>query len=162
MSLQYLNQIETDGLSRLIKVGVAFVLVGSHALLHYASAKLPSGEWRTIGDLDLFIECSSANLGKLMVALSGDGWACSREDVMETLRRGESVNLQPYRIQFLPVLSGVEWGNVFRTSGRVYSAAGSVPVISRDLLIENKRAAGRPKDIEDLRLLGVDPEQHAA
>lgn len=162
MSLQYLNQIEKAGLSRLVIQDVDFVIVGSHALLHYVSPILPDGTSRTIGDLDLFVECSSANLEKLMLALSGDEWACSRENVVTPLLRGQSFKIGPYQIQFLPVLSGVEWDTVRQQSEHVYSEAGTVHVISRDLLIVNKKASGRPKDLSDLRLLGVSVDQHAA
>lgn len=162
MSLHYLNHVEVDGLSRLLERGVAFVIVGSHALLHYTPLERPNGGLRTIGDLDIFVECSATNLERLSLALSGPGWDCPPDVVIATLREGRSFNITRYQIQFIPVLSGVEWTDVFRTAERVYSLAGTVPVISREMLIINKKAAGRPKDLDDVRVLESDGITNAA
>lgn len=151
MSLQYLNQVEIEGLSRLVKQGVAFVVVGSHALLHYTSPTRPDRTLRTIGDLDLFIECSAENFDKLLMALSGPAWSCPPEIITGTLRLGRSFNIAPYRIQFISTLDGVDWASVSGTAQQILSAAGTVSVISRELLITNKKAVGRPKDLEDVR-----------
>ena len=58
-----------------------------------------------------------------------------------------------YGAQLFPRTSGVETQAVLDSVSFAQSSVGRVPVISKPLLVEAKRACGRPKDLEDLRAL---------
>ena len=108
-----------------------------------------NGGVRTIGDLDIYVEPVSTNLKHLTRSMVGPGWMLD-DAAFNSLETGVSVNIPRYHVQFLSKLSGVSWQEVRQKALPVYSRAGMVPVISKDLLVVNKRAAGRPKDLADV------------
>ena len=59
----------------------------------------------------------------------------------------------PLRIEILTSISGVKFAPCFRRRSQITVAGLTIPVIGLEDLKQNKRAAGRPKDIEDLRHL---------
>jgi hypothetical protein len=65
------------------------------------------------------------------------------------------LGLPPYRIDILTSISGVAFPEAW--AGRLGGTLFDVPVafLGREAFIRNKRASGRPKDLEDLRALGA-------
>jgi hypothetical protein len=65
------------------------------------------------------------------------------------------LGLPPYRIDIMTSISGVGFTEAW--AGRLPGTLFDVPVafIGREAFIRNKRASGRPKDLEDLRSLGA-------
>jgi hypothetical protein len=127
---------------------VKYVIVGAWALAFH-------GRPRYTGDLDVFVAQEQNNADRLMEVMEAFGFGragISREDF---LRVDHVVQLgrAPNRIDILTGISGVDfddaWGS--REQGNISGAA--VFVISRDLLIKNKRAANRDKDLADVKLL---------
>src|SRR5258706_1669324 len=127
---------------------VKYVIVGAWALAFH-------GRPRYTGDLDIFIASEPDNADKLMEVIEAFGFGSvgiGRDDFLQTdhvIQLGRA----PNRIDILTGISGVgfneTWAN--REQGTVSGVA--VFVISRDLLIKNKRAANRDKDIADVKLL---------
>ena len=152
MSLSHLNAIEVEALRRLNSGGVEFVVVGGHAVLHYTGLPHSNGESRTLGDLDLFVSVEAPNLDRLKVAMAGLGWVSDSAN-LDSLASGATVNIERYRVQFLPKVSGVSWERVWRDRVSVYSSAGNVWLIALGDLITNKKAAGRTKDLNDVEAL---------
>jgi hypothetical protein len=128
---------------------VKYVLVGAHALAIHGRARLT-------GDLDVFVEASSANAKRIRSALEAFGFGAVAPSI-EELSKGDRVFMlgrKPYRIDILTEISGVRFQDAFRDRIRVKSEAGTLNVISREHFVANKRAAGRAKDRLDLELLG--------
>ncbi|MGQ0648891.1 MAG: hypothetical protein ACT4P7_15140 [Gemmatimonadaceae bacterium] len=140
-----------DLLAALNHNGARFLVVGAHAL---AALGVP----RVTGDLDLWVEPTAMNAAAVWRALAEFGAP------METLGIHESdfvrvdqvlqFGLPPYRIDLMTSISGVEFDEAW--TGRVAGTLFEVPVlfIGREEFLRNKRASGRPRDIEDIRSLG--------
>lgn len=136
-------------LSCLTSRGVRFVIVGAHAL---AAAGLA----RPTRDIDVLVEPTKANARRLALALSDFGFSemaqaaevhFCRPDRMATLGR------EPIRIDVLSSISGVTFVRAWK--GRTIVRVGNLelPFLGLPELRDAKRAAGRPKDIDDLHRL---------
>jgi hypothetical protein len=119
------------------------------------------GYARLTGDVDFFFEPSKQNARKLYKALK-EFWAgeipgiSAFEELMELgliLQFGVPAN----RIDLINQISGVTfreaWKNRITTD--IESEGREVPIhlIGLEELIKNKKAIGRPKDMEDLKYL---------
>jgi hypothetical protein len=129
----------------LISHRVKFVLIGGHAVAVH-------GHVRFTKDLDVLVEPSPANARRLREVLRrfGFGDAAPDEAVLATRGKVLMIGVAPYRIDVLTSASGVRFDAVWRTRVHVSTPAGRVAVISRELLITNKLAAGRPEDLRDV------------
>jgi len=127
---------------------VKYVIVGAWALAFH-------GRPRYTGDLDILVARDDENADKLMAVMEAFGFGSAgikREDFLQ-VDHVIQLGREPNRIDILTGISGVTfdeaWAN--REQGKIVDAA--VFVISRDLLIKNKRAANRDKDQGDIKLL---------
>lgn len=127
---------------------VDYLLVGGWAVAHYGVA-------RTTADMDVWIRMTARNAERLVDALKEFGFNVPELDKALFLKRDAIVRLgrPPLRIEILTSISGVKFAPCFRRRNQVSVAGVKIPVIGLDDLKQNKRAAGRPKDIEDLRHL---------
>lgn len=140
------NEDFADFVAALVTEQVEFVIVGAHAMAVH-------GVPRATGDLDVLIRPSPENAERLMGALRrfrapiqahgivADDF-CSPGTVYQ-------IGLPPRRIDVLTAISGVDFDSAY--ASRV--SARSLPFLGLAALIENKRAAGRPKDLVDAQLL---------
>lgn len=125
---------------------VRYVVIGATAFpVHgYARATL---------DLDVFIEPSRDNAARARAALIEFGYDLADVSVDDLL--GSKVLIRQYLVEvdIHPFVAGVSFEEVW--SGRVEDRLGETPVCfaGLDELIRMKQAAGRPKDLEDLRVL---------
>lgn len=138
----------SEFLSLLISHRVKFVVVGGHALAVHGHPRLTE-------DLDVFVEASASNAARLRAALVDFGFGASAPEETELARpdRVFMMGVLPFRIDVLTTISGVSFDDAWRTRTSVDSAVGPLPFLSRDLLVRNKRASGRPKDLADLAAL---------
>lgn len=60
---------------------------------------------------------------------------------------------KPWRIDILTGIDGVTFADAWASRVSVHFHGVELDIIGRDALIENKRAAGRKKDLVDLALL---------
>lgn len=140
-----------DLLAAFVAGGVRFLVVGAHALAVY-------GIPRMTGDLDLWIEPTPANAARVWGALAAFGAPLQtlavRESDFVTPDQVVQLGLAPYRVDILTSISGVEFAQGWdgRKEGMLFDV--TVAFIGRDALIRNKRATGRPKDLEDIAALG--------
>jgi hypothetical protein len=145
-----LNEDFVDLLRCLVEARVEFVIVGAHAL---AAHGLP----RATGDLDVLVRPTVDNaervveaLGKFGAPLAAHGISRSDFEVPENVYQ---IGLPPRRIDLLTSISGVSFEDA-RDSQIVIQVEGmALPVLGRAALLENKRAAGRPKDLVDIEML---------
>jgi hypothetical protein len=136
-------------LSALSEAGAEFLVVGAYALAAH-------GRPRATGDLDLWVRPTAENADRVYSALRRFGAP------LHDLQPGElagpdlvfQIGVAPARIDLLTSISGVTFTDAWATRITVPIGELQVPVIGRDRLIQNKRAAGRPRDLADLADLG--------
>ena len=127
---------------------VKYVIVGGYAVAFH-------GRPRFTGDIDLFIESSVDNGEKTIGALIAFGFA-ELEITPEDLCRNDLIlqlGFPPNRIDLMTSIDGVTFDQAW--ASRTQAILDDLPVnfISRQLLIQNKLAAGRPKDMADAQEL---------
>lgn len=128
--------------------GVDYVIVGAHSLAFHGCP-------RYTGDLDILIRPSLENAAKIVPLLRDFGFGASdfKESDFTEPEQIIKIGRVPQRIDLLTSISGVEVADAFRT--RISTDLGEVPVfmLSKESLIQNKRAVGQPQDIADLHAL---------
>lgn len=131
---------------------VRFLVVGAHALAVH-------GVSRGTQDIDLWIDPSAENAGRVWQALSdfqapADALGITLDDLQ---RPGTVVQfgLPPNRIDLLTAVSGVDtFEAAWRTRVRQTVRGRAIPFLGREALIQNKLASGRRKDLADVEALG--------
>ncbi len=144
MTPMLVNEDYSDMLSALNDAGVEYLVVGAWALAAY-------GNPRATGDIDFWVRPSQENATRVWTALKEFG--APRKDVTEADFATEDVIFQigvpPRRIDLITSISGVSFEEAW--ADKVASSLGELPiwVLSRRLLLTNKKASGRPKDLAD-------------
>lgn len=131
---------------------VEFVIVGAYALAFL-------GAPRYTGDVDIWIRPVPANARALLLAVERFGFqslSLTEQDVLS----GKIIQLgyPPVRIDLLTDLDGVTADEIWNSRREGPFGDQTVFYIGREVLIKNKRAAGRPKDVADLAALGEAPK----
>ena len=128
--------------------GVEYVIVGAHSLAFH-------GRPRYTGDLDVLVRPSLENATKIVALLREFGFGARDFAESDFIAPEQMIQLGrvPNRIDLLTGISGVEIEDAFRS--RISTEMEGLPVfvLSKELLIRNKRAVGRPQDIADLEAL---------
>jgi predicted nucleotidyltransferase len=137
-----------DLLREFIDRDVRFLIVGAHAVSFHA-------EPRTTGDLDLLIDPTPENAQATYAALEAFGAPLLDLTVADLCTPGMvyQMGVPPYRIDVLTEVTGVSFEEAWKEHELAKIEGLEVPVIGYDALVKNKKAIGRPKDAEDLRLL---------
>jgi len=142
----------TDDMKDLIdlfeKKDVKYMLVGGFAVICY-------GYIRTTQDIDFLIYPSKENSEKIMDALSDFGFGNAGIPIEYFQREGTAIHIgaEPNRIDFLTCLKGVSNDTIFQNGTKVEYQGKTFNVISKDDLIQAKKAAGRAKDLADVEEL---------
>lgn len=139
--------MDTESLLRFLNARKArYVVIGATAFpVHgYARATL---------DVDLFIEASEENARCVRDALSDFGYDVTDLTVDDLLKKKVLIRQYVLQTDLHPFVAGASFEEVWRN--RVESRLGQTPAAfaSLDDLIRMKEAAGRPKDLEDLKVL---------
>lgn len=137
---------------------VKYLIVGGEAVIFH-------GHVRFTGDVDFFYSDAPENVEALFNALTGfwGGKIPGIEKAEEFLDPGVIVQFgrPPHRIDLLNRIDGVTFEEAWLTKLRVAIADSEhnefIHMLSLEKLIQNKRAAGRPKDSDDLRFLERPP-----
>jgi hypothetical protein len=146
-----MNPDFVEMLSALRDAGAEYLVVGAHALAAH-------GRPRATGDLDLWVRPTAENARRVHAALRAFG-APLTDLTVDDLAAPDvvfQIGVEPARIDILTSVSGLEFGDAWPGRARVRIAHLDVPVIGREALIRNKRAAGRPRDLADLAELEAD------
>jgi predicted nucleotidyltransferase len=139
--------VDTESLLRSLKEHkVKFVIIG-------ATAFPVHGYSRATLDIDIFIRPERANAEKTLVALKSFGYDVRDVTVDELLTKKILIRQYLVETDIHPYVKGVSFDDVW--INKVKSKFGDTFVwfASLDDLIKMKKAAGRPKDIEDLKYL---------
>jgi len=139
--------LDTENLLKLLNAhNVEFVIIGATAFpVHgYARATL---------DIDLFIRPEPENAHRTLKALKEFGYDVT--DLREDDLLSKKVLIRQYLVEtdIHPFVQGITFDRVWKN--RISGAYGNEKVYyaSLDDLITMKKAAGRPKDMEDLKAL---------
>lgn len=137
-----------DLLAALEKAHVQYLVVGGHAVGFHARP-------RATKDLDIWIGQSRENRLRAVDALRVFQ---APEAICHHLERAGPDDIvwfgkAPNRVDILQRLPGVEFKEALSRAAHAQADELTVPVLSLDDLIANKRAVGRPHDLRDVRAL---------
>ncbi len=140
-----MNPDFVEMLSALAGAKAEYLVVGAHALAAH-------GRPRATGDLDIWVHATPENAARVYTALREFGAPLHdlREADLTAVDLVFQIGLPPARIDILTTISGVDFAEAW--PGRITVGIGplEVPVLGREMLIRNKRAVGRPRDLADL------------
>ena len=141
-------------LKLLDKHGVEYLLIGGYAVAYY-------GYPRPTADMDVWIAMHPANAARITAALREFGFDTPELSEPLFMEAGNIIRMgqPPMRLEVLTTIDGVEFGAAYarRTIDKIDRQA--VNLISLEDLKLNKRASGRPKDLDDLSKLGKKPKR---
>lgn len=127
---------------------VRYVVIGGYAVAFH-------GYPRYTGDLDVFVEISPKNAAALAQVLEQFGLANDKVPLKPFLTRGTIVRMgrEPMRLEIINHIDGATFADCFKN--RLVARVGDLRInfIGLAQLRRNKRAAGRPKDLDDLHRL---------
>lgn len=127
---------------------VEFVIIGATAFpIHgYARATL---------DIDIFIRPEPKNAGLTLDALRDFGYDTAEINVEDLLTRKVLIRQYLVETDIHPFVTGITFDHVWKN--RIPGTFGKEKVYyaSLDDLIVMKESAGRPKDLEDLKVLKI-------
>jgi hypothetical protein len=133
---------------------VRYLIVGGEAVIFY-------GHVRLTGDVDFFYSIDDQNVGRLFNALldfwEGDIPGVANAQDLSVPGQIIQFGVPPNRIDLITDITGVTFEEAWpdRLVGVLKGPDSSISVLFIGLrhLLQNKRASGRPKDLEDLRYL---------
>lgn len=144
-----LNRLQ-DVFRCLKKHKVKYLVIGVIAAVLY-------GVPRATFDLDILIEATSKNVRKLLDALLEAGlYTASITSVAEVLSTEVTVFKDLVRIDVQTSTPGLEFKKAWKNRKTMQYKMIDFHVVAKSDLIASKRAAGREKDLEDVRLLQLD------
>lgn len=131
---------------------VEFLVVGAHALAAH-------GLIRATKDIDVWVRPSAENASKVLTALAEFGAPLFDLSVEDLCTPGVvfQIGVDPVRIDVLTAITAVEFDEAWVNRVESEFEGEAVAVLSRDLLIRNKTAAGRTQDLADVEWLKQNP-----
>lgn len=139
-----MNRDFVEMLAALSAAGVEYLVVGAHALAAH-------GRPRSTGDLDLWVRPTEDNARRVWEGLVRFGAPIGDLTVQDlsTPDVVYQIGVVPCRIDILTAIDGVGFDEAWKARKTFEVEGMEVPVIGREHLIRNKRAAGRPQDLTD-------------
>ncbi|TAL34514.1 MAG: hypothetical protein EPN93_11925 [Spirochaetes bacterium] len=138
-----------DFLKLLNSHDVEYLLVGGYAVAYH-------GYIRATHDIDVWIRVTPENVRRVVDAVTEFGFAPADLNQEMFLKEDQVIRMgvPPLRIEVLTSISGVAFEECYRKREIADMGDYQIPIISRDMLIKNKRASGRLKDLGDVENLG--------
>lgn len=151
MSALFLNAIELELLDRFNSFGVRYLVIGGHAVQFH-------GHLRSAKDLDIFVDMSSDNPSRIISALRSLGFP----EIGLSADRFSKPKMQTtlgsrYHTELLTSPEGPSFEEAYPRRAIAVEEVGSIPVISYNDLLRQKRMLGRPQDIADVDALCMLP-----
>ena len=139
--------MDTESLLKSLKEHkVKFVIIG-------ATAFPVHGYSRATLDIDIFIRPERTNAEKALAALKNFGYDVSDLTVDELLTKKILIRQYLVETDIHPYVKGVSFDEIWKNKVKAKFGNTFAWFASLDDLIKMKKAAGRPKDIEDLKYL---------
>jgi len=127
----------------LIAHEVRFLLVGGYAVNAF-------GYSRNTSDIDIWIATGMENEEFVITAVREFGFPTATAALLQEPNAMLRMGVPPLRIKVRKMVSGVEFEDCWPRRVPLLAGDLTIPMISREDLRKNKRAAGRPKDLLDL------------
>jgi len=143
-----LNKDYKEMLENLLDEKVEFIIVGAYALAAH-------GYPRATGDIDIWVKPEKKNSKRIYKALAKFGAPINqiREDEFSQAGIIFQIGVAPRRIDIITDIDGVRFDEADEDKIIVEAENLRIPVLSIDMLIKNKMATGREKDLLDVKLL---------
>ena len=139
--------MDTEGLLKSLKEHkVDFVVIGATAFPVYGYA-------RATLDIDLFIRPTQVNAEKVWQALKAFGYDVTDIERKDLLKKKLLIRQYAVETDIHPFVKGVRFEAVWKNKVRAKFGNTFVYFASLHDLMKMKRAAARPKDLEDLKYL---------
>lgn len=139
-----LNEDYKEMLSCLVGEKVEFIVVGAYALAVH-------GYPRATGDIDIWVNPEESNAERVYRALARFGAPMGGIREEDFRQRGIvfQIGIAPRRIDILTEIDGVGFDEAYRDKIIVNIENLKIPVLSIEMMIRNKTASGRKKDLLD-------------
>lgn len=127
-----------------------FLLIGGWAMAVHGRA-------RATEDLDVLVRATPDNSPRVFAALAAFGAPVGPHGIDASTFDSEGpayrIGMKPLRVEVLTKISGVSFDEAANDSIHADIDGRVVPVIGRQALLQNKRTAGRHKDLDDVEWL---------
>jgi len=139
--------MDTEGLLRSLNAhGVDYVVIG-------ATAFPVHGYSRATLDIDIFIRPTRDNAEKTRAALTSFGYDLSEATVPDLLSHKILIRQYALETDIHPFVKGADFDGVWKRKVPGQIGGADAFFASLDDLIAMKKAAGRPRDREDVKIL---------
>lgn len=147
-----MNQDFRDLLAEFNAHRVEYLVVGAHALAAH-------GHVRATKDLDVWVRPDPDNASRVLAALTAFGAPLHDLTAADLAVPGTifQIGIAPIRIDVITSIDGVSFSAAWSARIQAPFADQVVPILSREDLIKNKRAAGRAQDLLDVKWLELNP-----
>ncbi len=133
-------------LRSLNELKVRYVIIGAYAFPFY-------GYSRATIDIDIFIDPKRKNAEKTLEALDNFGYDVSAVTVEDMLQKKILIRQYALETDIHPFVTGVSFEEIWKNKGKGKIEGVETYFASLDDLITMKKAAGREKDLQDLKVL---------
>jgi predicted nucleotidyltransferase len=137
-----------DFLRLCLRNEVRFLIIGGYAVIHHSRP-------RYTGDLDVWIDSSLENAQRVVSVLIDFGFPPAAVGT-EMITEGNKIirmGFEPMRLELFTSIPGIEFSPCYERRVLVKIGRMQVPFIGLEDLKINKRASGRPKDLQDMEEL---------
>ena len=139
--------MDTESLLRSLNAHkVQYVIIGAAALPVH-------GFSRVTVDVDIFVRATTRNIQRTLDALKNVGYDLSDLTVEEMLRKKILFRQYVQEVDVHPYVKGATFRGVWARKVRNRIGRANAYFAGLNDLIRMKKAAGRPKDLEDLKVL---------
>ena len=123
---------------------VDYLLVGGYAVCYH-------GYYRNTGDMDFWIAVGPENAARMVEVIREFGFATPELGEHLFLEKGRIIRMgvEPLRIEILTGISGCDFADCYTRKVAAQMDGTPVNIISLPDLLQNKRQAGRLKDLND-------------
>lgn len=131
--------------------GIEYLIIGGYAVGFH-------GFPRATGDMDVWIAANEKNAMKMVGALKQFGFDLPdlNKEIFLTEKKVIRMGFPPMRLEILTSIDGVHFETCFKNRVVVDFGDFKVNFISKDDLLQNKLASGRPQDLVDVNKLQND------
>jgi len=131
--------------------GIEYLVIGGYAVGFH-------GYPRATGDMDVWIAANENNAVKMVEALKQFGFDLPdlNKEIFLVEKKVIRMGIPPMRLEILTFIDGVRFEDCYRNRIIADFDDFQVNFISKDDLLQNKRASGRPQDVVDVGKLQND------
>jgi len=130
---------------------IEYLIIGGYAVGFH-------GYPRATGDMDVWIAANEKNAMKMVGALKQFGFDLPdlNKEIFLTEKKVIRMGIPPMRLEILTFIDGVRFEDCYKNRVIANFDEFTVNFISKDDLLQNKLASGRPQDLVDYNKLQND------